>query len=247
MTVIKHPAIHVSVPKLVKILPPCRLMLLPLNQVVLPAALPRLLLPALIVMTVMLNPAALVSPNLVTAIHFHTARQELQVALDVNPVPPQSIKSTAVRAVIRHLAVPVWLPAARTAILPARLPVVPDITYQQAAIPAVNLAENALPIPAPVIHFPPAQATAAVLPARLVQPPININLIPAMWVTPNPEIPVWPLPAPVIHSLTARVTVNVLPANPDLLPNINLIPVKTVIPWPIQKTNAAPTPVQIIR
>ena len=73
MKVIKHPAIHVSVPKLVKILPPCRLMLLPLNQVVLPAALPRLLLSALIVMTVMLNPAALVWPILVvTVIHILT-------------------------------------------------------------------------------------------------------------------------------------------------------------------------------
>ena len=104
-TVIRHREIPASVPKLVKILPPCRLMLLPLNQVVLPAALPRLLLPALIVMTVMLNPAALVSPNLVKAFRSLPARQEPQVVLPANPVLLPNIKSTAVRAVILKLII----------------------------------------------------------------------------------------------------------------------------------------------
>ena len=136
--------------------------------------------------------------------------------------------------VIRHLAVPVWLPAARAAILPARLPVVTDITYQQAAIPAVNLAENALPIPAPAIHFLPARATVTVLHVN-PDPLININLIPANPVTMYQEAVVVLIPAPAIHFLPARVTVNVLPANPDLLININLIPV-------IQVTSNPETP-----
>ena len=64
-------------------------------------------------------------PIPVPAIHFHTARQELQVALDVNPVPLPNIKSTAVRSVIRHLAVPVYkaTPAPDIRFPAVRLPV----------------------------------------------------------------------------------------------------------------------------
>ena len=102
-----------------------------------------------------------------------------------------------------------WLPAARAAILPARLPVVSDTTYQQAAIPAVNLAENALPIPVPAIHFHTARQAASVLHVN-PDPLININLIPANQVTRNQVIPVYKATAaPDIRFTAVRLPVSV--------------------------------------